>query len=197
MGRKKKDPNEPKMPMKKHLHIYEFMCKTGGVSYKTLQDHFKLGKTALKNFTQLCHIEEKPELVVDANGKETIERIFYFNREGRNYCISKGLTIEAARYTSYKHHLGLEQELIKLLEQNIELKDIKNEHEAAFLFAGSIKEAQDKGYEISVADFTVKTEEGYKVVEVLTKNYKSTQKKAHENYAKHVIETENYVAKPY
>lgn len=197
MGRKKKDPNEPKMPMRKHLKIYEFMCKSGGVSYKALTEYFKLGRTALNHFTELCHIVEKPELVVDEHGNESTERVFYLNREGRAYCIAKGLTIEAARYTSYKHHLGLEAELIELLNQDIELKDIKNEPEARFLYAAAIKYAEDKGIAISVADYTAKTKKGYKVVEVMTKNYKKEQKKAHENYAKYVIETKDYINKTY
>lgn len=187
--------DKTKMPMKKHLELFQFICKTGGLTYTTLAEHFNYKKTAINKFMQLDFIDTIPEPIYIKNGRTKEEKVFVLNRAGRDYAIGRRLTIAPAKYTSLRHQRGLEKELVKLLSDtslNLELGDIINEKEAAILYAGSIKDAEDKGHKIAVADFTIKTPNGFKAIEVATKNYGKALRKAHKNYAEYVLETKDY-----
>ncbi|MBO5130804.1 MAG: hypothetical protein J6B61_00950 [Romboutsia sp.] len=175
----------------------QVVSKSGSATFKFAADKLNYKKSRIDKLVKAGYLVENNDPTKGGKrGKQIVNRYSYsLGPKGVEYCQMKQYIQAHGGHNGHDHADLTCNFVYKLLnEDDIDIKNIKNEKELELIYSKEIAIAKRKRMKFSVCDLAVIDNNVAKIYEIETANYRKEHREKHRNFALKIanIDKKNY-----
>lgn len=183
----------------KDILAIKIASKADAVSYGMLTDEIGIDRRRIAKLVKEGYFKKHNTPTKGGkHGRTVVNRYSYsLDTKGLEYARDNGYAKAFGGFNGYDHLLKMEKHVKGLVEDGIELSDMKNSKELEIIYSKEIGKAKrSKDFKFAVCDLAVmSSDNGVIIYEIETENYRGSLKAQHKNFATKIagVSSSNYI----